>query len=320
MSIFHLTVRSVSRASGRSAVAAAAYRAGERLTNDRDGRVHDYTGKPVVEAFILAPDDAPPWTFNRGHLWNAVEATERRKDAKVAREYELALPAGLAVDERRRLAEAFARQLVDRYGVAVDVAIHPPSSEGDQRNHHAHLLTTTRVLSRDGLGAKTRALDVSSTSSIEVEILRANWATLINDALAKAQIQDRVDHRSFKRQGKAIEPTIKLGPIICAIERRAHAKSNSGEVAWPVTEWGRLNGLIKEMRSLSTYIDRGRAFIDAERRKLADATRALAREAMRLSPMVALRRAASEIRFQHGQPQRALRPPKIAPQDRGIER
>lgn len=91
MSIFHLTVRSVSRASGRSAVAAAAYRAGERLLNARDGRVHDYTGKPVLEAFIMTPDTVPSWAADRSQLWNAVEATEKRKDAKVAREYELAL-------------------------------------------------------------------------------------------------------------------------------------------------------------------------------------------------------------------------------------
>ena len=145
MSIFHLTVRSVSRASGRSAVAAAAYRAGERLTNDRDGRTHDYTNKPVVEAFILAPPDAPEWSRDRARLWNAVEVAEKRKDAKVAREYELALPAEVDAAGRRRLAETFGWRLVERYGVAVDVAIHPPSEEGDQRNHHAHLLTTTRL-------------------------------------------------------------------------------------------------------------------------------------------------------------------------------
>lgn len=288
MSIFHLTVRSISRASGRSAVAAAAYRAGERLTNDRDGRTHDYTNKPVVEAFILTPADAPAWCLDRARLWNAVEAAEKRKDAKVAREYELALPAEVDAVERRRLAEAFGQRLIERYGVAVDVAIHPPSEEGDQRNHHAHLLTTTRAVGADGLGAKTRVLDVSSTASVEVEALREGWADLVNKALSRANLSERVDHRSFERQGKATEPTIKLGPIVSAIERRA--KARPGTTVYPVTERGRLNVLLKKMRSLSEYIERGQAYLESERAKLIVTAQSLLR-----SPVSTLRRAISQV-------------------------
>lgn len=286
MSIFHLTVRSVSRATGRSAVAAAAYRAGQRLTNARDGRTHDYVGKPVIEAFMMAPPDAPAWTYDRSALWNAVEAAERRKDAKVAREYEIALPAELDAAERKRLVELFAARLVERYGVAVDVAIHPPSDEGDQRNHHAHLLTTTRSMGREGLGPKTRALDVSTSASAEVELLREGWAGLVNEALQRANVPDRVDHRSFERQGKGIEPTVKLGPVVSAIERRAKARSGLGGEFQPVTDRGRLNVLIKEMRSLATYVSRGREFLEAESRKMLLAAQSLARSsyaAMRLA-------------------------------------
>jgi ATP-dependent exoDNAse (exonuclease V) alpha subunit len=290
MSIFHLTVRSVSRASGRSAVAAAAYRAGERLTNDRDGRTHDYTSKPVVEAFILAPPDAPEWSRDRARLWNAVEVAEKRKDAKVAREYELALPAEVDAAERRRLAETFGRRLVERYGVAVDVAIHPPSEEGDQRNHHAHLLTTTRAIGRTGLGAKTRVLDVSSSASVEVEALREHWAELVNQSLAQANVRERVDHRSFERQGKAIEPTTKLGPIVSAIERRARARGGAGVAAQPVTERARFNALLKEMRSLSAYIERGRSFLEAERERFLAAAKGIVQ-----SPVSKLRRAVGQI-------------------------
>lgn len=290
MSIFHLTVRSVSRATGRSAVAAAAYRAGQRLTNARDGRTHDYVGKPVIEAFIMAPPDAPDWTYDRSALWNAVEAAERRKDAKVAREYELALPAELGHPERRRLVELFAARLVERYGVAVDVAIHPPSDEGDQRNHHAHLLTTTRSMGREGLGPKTRALDVSTSASAEVELLREGWAGLVNEALQRANVPERVDHRSFERQGKAIEPTVKLGPIVSAIERRAKARSGLGGEFQPVTDRGRLNALIKEMRSLATYVSRGREFLEAEGRKVFRGTQRLA-----LSPVKILSRAVLQL-------------------------
>lgn len=258
MSIFHLAVKSISRSMGRSAVAAAAYRAGEKLTNHRDGLTHDFTGKPVIEALILAPRDAPAWAYDRSLLWNQVEATERRKDAKVAREYEIALPAEIESAERRDLTLAFADHLVTRYGVAVDVAIHPPNTEGDQRNHHAHLLTTTRMLGSDGFGTKTRQLDVSSTASVEVEHLRKTWADMVNRALERANVHQMVDHRSFERQGIEAEPPIKLGPIATAIERRASRDSRSAPSNSPVTDRGRSNQLITQMRRLSGFIDQAR--------------------------------------------------------------
>lgn len=307
MSIFHLTVRSVSRASGRSAVAAAAYRAGERLINARDGRVHDYTGKPVIEAFIMAPDTAPAWAADRSRLWNAAETSEKRKDAKVAREYELALPAELGATARRSLAVGFAELLIERYGVAVDVALHPPDAEGDQRNYHAHLLTTTRAMTLDGLGPKTRQLDVSSTASGEVETLRASWATMINQALAKAQIPDRVDHRSFERQGKSIEPTVKMGPIITAIERRALRHDPTGAIPQPVTTRGQFNAVIKEMRGLALYIEHGRAFIGAETEKLIAAARTLASGARHLASLATLQRAAGSLGRERAELGRAKR-------------
>lgn len=295
MSIFHLTVRSVSRASGRSAVAAAAYRAGERLLNARDGRVHDYTGKPVLEAFIMTPDTAPPWAADRSQLWNAVEATEKRKDAKVAREYELALPAELEAPARRSLAVKFAELLIESYGVAVDVALHPPDAEGDQRNYHAHLLTTTRAMTPEGLGPKTRQLDVSSTASVEVENLRASWAAMINSALERAQIPDKVDHRSFERQGRSTEPTVKMGPVNTAIERRALRSSHPDQAFQPVTARGQLNTTIKEIRALAIYIERGRAFIKSETMKLVAATKNFAVGTKRLANLAKLRRTAGNI-------------------------
>ena len=295
MSIFHLTVRSVSRASGRSAVAAAAYRAGERLLNAREGRVHDYTGKPVLEAFIMAPNTAPPWATDRSQLWNAVEATEKRKDAKVAREYELALPAELEAPARRSLTVKFAELLIERYGVAVDVALHPPNAEGDQRNYHAHLLTTTRAMTPDGLGAKTRQLDVSSTASVEVENLRASWAAMINSALEGAQIPDKVDHRSFERQGRSAEPTVKMGPVNTAIERRALRRSRPEQAPQPVTARGQVNATIKEIRGIALYIERGRIFIESETLKLIAATKKFAFGTKRLANLAMLQRTAGNI-------------------------
>ena len=259
MAIYHLAVKSVSRSTGRSAVAAAAYRSGDCLENERDGLMHDYTRRGGVEdTFIVTPEGAE-WAQDRSALWNAAEAAEKRKDAKVAREYELALPAELDAGQRRDLVRAFAEDIRDRYGVAVDAAIHAPHDYGDDRNHHAHVMTTTRVVDADGLRAKTRQLDVRSSASIEVEEIRASWAAQVNDALELAQVAERVDHRSYARQGVEMEPTVKMGHASAAIERRAEREQiAAGEEPHAVTPRGQINEAIQEARGLGYYIQRGR--------------------------------------------------------------
>ena len=222
MASYHLSVKSVSRATGRSAPAAAAYRTATRIENQRDGLVHDYTRRVGVEdAFLVLPEDAV-WAEDRSALWNAAEAAEKRKDAKVAREYELALPHELKPAQRHALAREFGEAVVDRFGVAADIAIHAPHPEGDQRNWHAHVLTTTRMVSAEGLGAKTRELDVIQTAGPAVEALRALWAVQVNRALERAQVAERVDHRSLERQGQGhLVATQHLGPAASGMERRA---------------------------------------------------------------------------------------------------
>ena len=229
MASYHLSVKTVSRATGRSAPAAAAYRTASRIENERDGVTHDYTRRSGVEAsFIVAPTGAS-WAQDRSALWNAVEAAEKRKDAKVAREYELALPHELKPFERRVLAMGFAREVVSRFGVAADVAIHAPHPEGDQRNWHAHVLTTTRVVEAEGLGAKTRELDVVQTSGPAVEALRALWAVQVNRALERIQSEARVDHRSFARRGEDLVATQHLGPAAAGMERKAARQQAQGQ-------------------------------------------------------------------------------------------
>ncbi|MBB2170447.1 MobA/MobL family protein [Gluconacetobacter aggeris] len=243
MAIYHLSVKSISRSAGRSVVAAAAYRAGQELTDERQGLTHDYTRKQGVEdAFIVAPDGAD-WAQDRNALWNAAEAAEKRKDAKTGREYELALPAELDAGARAALARDFARELVERYGVVADVAIHEPGREGDNRNHHAHILTTTRTAEADGLGTKTRILDVASTASAEIEHMRGVWARQVNTALERHQVEQRVDHRSFERQGKEQEPTRHVGVSATALERQAAREIPGRE---PVTDLGKQNAEIRE--------------------------------------------------------------------------
>lgn len=235
MASYHLSVKTIKRSAGRSATAAAAYRAGCEIACEREGRVHDYSRKlGVEEAFILAPDEAPDWAQDRAALWNAAEARETRTNSVTAREWELALPAELDAAERRVLVMGFARELVARYGVAADVAIHAPHRDGDQRNHHAHVLTTTRVLTAEGLTDKTRVLDAKATGGPEIETMRTRWAELQNLALERQGHEVRVDHRSLAVQREAAlaqghelraeeldrAPEIKLGPAVSAIERR----------------------------------------------------------------------------------------------------
>lgn len=218
MAIFHCQAKAISRAAGRSATAAAAYRAGVCLKDERTGEIHDYSRKKGIEySEIITPDGS---TTAREQLWNAAEIAEKRKDAKVAREWELALPDELSEKERIEVARDFAKAICVTYGVAADLCIHAPGKDGDKRNHHAHILTTTRSYQNGQLGEKTRVLDSPKTSGKEVESMRKVWADIANRALEKAGHEVRIDPRSLKKQGIDREPTSHLGPAATAMERR----------------------------------------------------------------------------------------------------
>ena len=271
MASYHCQVKTVRRSQGRSATAAAAYRTASRVTCEREGRVHDYSRKQGVEETLIAvPERAPEWACDRERLWNAAEAAEKRGNSVVAREWELALPHELGAQGRRELVEAFAERLVERYGVGVDAAIHAPHREGDQRNWHAHMMTTTRELGPEGLGAKTRVLDVARTGGPEIALMREAWAGLQNEALERAERErgleagelDRVDHRSLaaqreaalargdERTAEALErpAEVKLGPAASAMERRAMREAEAqGTEYEPVTERG---ARVQEARAL----------------------------------------------------------------------
>lgn len=257
MASYHLAVKTVSRSTGRTATGAAAYRAGEKIADERTGLVHDYTRKQGVEhRAIVQPAGAPEWAADRAALWNAAEQAETRKNSTVAREFEIALPSELDADGRRDLVMSFAQELSERHGVAVDVAIHAPHRHGDDRNHHAHLLVTTRQLGPEGLGAKTRELDQKQSG--EVERWRERWADLQNIALERAGSAERVDHRSYERRGIAAEPELKQGPAVTAMERRAEQQAEREGVTYaPVTEVGAHNAAVKEERTLRGIIERG---------------------------------------------------------------
>jgi ATP-dependent exoDNAse (exonuclease V) alpha subunit len=221
MAIYHLSVKAISRSAGRSSTAAAAYRAGCEITDKRTGEVHDYTRKGgIASTDLVLPDGASEWAADRSALWNAAEAAERRKDACVAREYEVALPDELLPDERRRLAVDFAKEMANAEGCAVDVSIHAPGKEGDSRNHHAHILRTTRKVGPDGLTDKLDTEKAGRNRAADLDAVRTRWAVLTNERLRENGIEVRIDHRSLKEQGIDRIPTSHLGIFVTSMERR----------------------------------------------------------------------------------------------------
>lgn len=219
VAIYHLSVKTISRSAGRSATAAAAYRSGVEIADQLTGEVHDYTRKRgIAHTELVLPAGAPEWTADRAAVWNAAEQAETRKNSTVAREFEIALPAELSPAERQRVAVDFAREIVERHGCIADVSIHEPGREGDNRNHHAHILCSTRRLTPEGFGEKTRELDDRKTK--EVDRWRERFATIQNERFQVAGIEARVDHRSLQEQGIDRAPAQHLGPTATAIERR----------------------------------------------------------------------------------------------------
>ena len=197
MAIYHLRASVISRSSGRSATAAAAYRAAELIEDRRTGLSFDYASKRGVEhAEILAPDHAPDWVSDRSELWNRVEESETRKNSQVAREVRVALPDELSHDERVDLVRKFCQEaFVDR-GMVADIAIHAPGSEGDDRNHHAHIMLTTREIAAEGFTAKNRDWNGKDV----LEGWRLSWAEVSNEALERCGLDERIDHRTLEAQ------------------------------------------------------------------------------------------------------------------------
>lgn len=214
MAIYHLKLNLIRRRDARSAVAGAAYRAGERIEDHRTGLTHDYRRKGgVVDTGIDG------WSGDRSGLWNAAERSERHPRAIVARELVLALPHELTAADRREIVRGFAAYIHDRHGVAIDWAIHGPTANSP-RNHHAHLMLTTRVAGKDGmsLGAKTRELDVAAIGAAHLAHWRRTWAEHVNERLWLAGFDGAIDHRSHKAADRQREALRHLGPTLTALE------------------------------------------------------------------------------------------------------
>ena len=228
MADYRLSVQTISRADGRNAVAAAAYRAGEELANDRNGQSYDYTRKGgVLHTEIIAPEHAPAWVQDRARLWNEVEKSELRINSRVAREIQLSLPHELTDAQRKELVTEFVRDNFVAQGMVADIAIHAPSKHGDDRNVHAHVLLTTRAITPEGFTEKRRDWNSKEVLSD----WRENWATVQNHHLTRAlgARAPQVTHQSYAEQGIDKVPGHHLGPGAMAMERRRE-RSERGDL------------------------------------------------------------------------------------------
>ncbi|MCB8883964.1 Ti-type conjugative transfer relaxase TraA [Acidisoma cellulosilytica] len=226
MAIYHLHAKVISRATGRSAVAAAAYRSASELADERLERSHDFTNKSgVVHSEILLPHGAPARLLDRATLWNEVERIEKRKDAQLARELEFSIPREMAKDEGIRLARDFVQeQFVDR-GMAADLNVHWDIGADGQAKPHAHVMLATRAVGPDGFGQKAR--DWNRTALLET--WRERWASLTNERLLALDLDLRIDHRTYAAQGIMLEPQNKIGPAGARREDRAEAAERADE-------------------------------------------------------------------------------------------
>lgn len=231
---YRLEIQAIKRGEGRSAVAAAAYRSATRLRDARLEMVFDYAARGgVVVAGIMAPDETPGWLLEREGLWNAAEAADRRADSRTAREVLLSLPHELSDHQRHELLRDFLGEALVAKGMIADYAIHRPDAHGDPRNHHAHVMVTTREVSAEGFGLKGRAWDNPEA----VRELRALWAQIQNRHLREVLGPDapQVSHLSLRTQGEGREPTVHLGPAASAMERRGEV-SDRGETNRKIAE------------------------------------------------------------------------------------
>ena len=278
MAIFLASTKSISRGSGQSAVASASYRSGEILEDKRYGKTHDYSKRSgVMSTDIILPSAlaAAGATIDRSDLWNKAESAEKRKDARVAREWLVNLPHELSEQDRKTLAHKFAQTLADRYGTIADCAIHQPTQKeidrgADPRNFHAHILFTTRTASLDDnneiILTDKADIELSDTKrhklgmervSVEIKEVRQLWEQLANEKLAEHK-HDLIDCRSYADQGKEIEPQLKMGSVATKLERDAYEKAkkealdNEQEFTGiaPVTIRGEINAMIAERNSL----------------------------------------------------------------------
>lgn len=293
MAIYHFSAKSVSRRAGQSAVAKAAYNARDKLINDRTGERHDYRRQDgLLFSGVYLPAHAPEWAHDRARLWSEAEKAEKRKDATLAREYQVALPHELTDEQRRYLVQDFVKENFTRKGYAADVCLHAPDRDGDERNFHAHILVTDRRLEAEGFAAsKAERQGTKKERAAELEHLRERWEHHTNRHLERHGHAARVDRRSLEAQGIDREPTQHLGPTATTIEREGK-ETERGKENRAIAERNRDRAELKppnaELRDVRREIAGELARQEATRQHEPEEPRRVAREGEDAAPRLAV--------------------------------
>ncbi|MEQ9995004.1 MobQ family relaxase [Pectobacterium versatile] len=217
MAIFHMSAQTITRAKGHSSVAAAAYRHGEKLTDEHTGEIHDYSKKKgIADSVLLIPDGADQRFLKAEYLWNTIEKSEKRKDAQLAREFNIALPSEMSNEQKKALAIDFCNESFVKNGMIADIAFHKLDSD----NPHFHVMLTTRRLTPDGAGFGQKERKWNDKELLEQ--WRKIWADTTNKHLHKAGIDAHIDHRSLKEQKAELDAI--LSPLR-TVEQEAQAIS-----------------------------------------------------------------------------------------------
>ena len=276
MAIYHLCIKIISRGKGKSAVAASTYRSGEKIKNEYDGIVHDFTRKGgIAHTEILLPQNAPQEFVNRSVLWNSVEKIEKSKNSQLAREIEVALPKELDREKQIELIREYVKENFVKVGMCADIALH----DKNDGNPHCHILLTMRPLNEDTTwGAKSKKEYIIDENGEKVKLRNGNyktrkinttdwneqekaehwrkaWADIItNKYLEENSIQDKVDHRSYQRQGIEQIPTIHLGVSATQMEKKGIA-TDRGNINREIRKQNRILQEIKlRIKALLSWI------------------------------------------------------------------
>ena len=263
MAIYHCSVSVTSRSGGSSSVASAAYREAEKITDHRTGIVHDYSRKSdVIESITMLPKGAPEQFLQSKTLWNEVEKIEKRKDAQLFREVEVSLPNKMTHEQNIKLVTEYCNDNFIDQGMCATVSFHASKSD----NPHAHIMLTMREVNQDGFGKKNR--DWNHRKMIPK--WRKDWAEITNKHLEKNGIDEKIDHRSLAEQGSNKKPTIHLGHIAHAIEKRGE-RSERGDINRNIIK---INSEVSEKTKVTNGIDKARADFNAYQERQKEATRA----------------------------------------------
>ncbi|MDJ0649738.1 MAG: MobQ family relaxase [Xenococcaceae cyanobacterium MO_188.B19] len=253
MAIYYFNASVISRSAGRSATASAAYRAAEKIKDSRTGEVHDYSQKKGVDnKFILAPEQAAFWVYDRQKLWNEVERVEHRINSQLAREIQLAIPRELNRTEQVQLVKEYVSDLFVKEGMIADVTFH----ELDSHNPHAHIMLTMREIDEHGF-KKNKNRDWNKRELLEKQ--RAAWSSYANHALEKAGINERIDHRTLAEQGINRIPQIHLGSAVTAMMKRG-VPTDKGD------RWEAIAEANKQIESLERSLFKVEAEINTEKK------------------------------------------------------